>query len=91
MIVGKVGDKAYYDGISGMVPCMVLNVTADKVKVIMDAKKGVRSWHGINEYGDWDSVEEWPHHSVVPEGAVRWPDGETRFHPFILPYKWEVD
>lgn len=90
MIVGKVGEKAYYDGISGLVPCVVLGVTKGSVKVRMDAKKGVRSWHGIDEYGNWDSVEEWPHDKVVPAGAIEWPDGSNTYHARILPYKWEV-
>jgi hypothetical protein len=91
MIIGKVGQKAYLDGISGLVPCMVLKVTKDHVKVLMDAKRGVRSWHGINEYGDWDSVEEFTHNMIVPAGAIEWADGSNSYHDCILPYKWEVE
>lgn len=89
VITGKVGDRAYYDGISGLVPCIVLKVGEKDILVRMDAKRGVQSWHGINEYGDWDSEEEWPHRNVVPEKAIVWPDGKHSFHATILPYKWE--
>lgn len=90
MIIGHAGDKAYLDGISGMVPCIVLKVTPEEVLVRMDAKKGVLSWHGIQEYGDWNEEVSWTHNQVVPERAVRWPDGKNSFHPRIMPYKWEV-
>jgi len=90
MIIGREGDKAYYDGIRGLVPCIAFEVTVDEILVKMDAKKGVLSWHGIQEYGDWDSFETWPHRLVIPEKAVRWPDGEKSFHSTILPYKWEI-
>jgi hypothetical protein len=90
MIIGVVGEKAYLDGISGMVPCVVLKVTKARVHVRMDAKRGVRSWHGINEYGDWDEEVSWSHHQVVPERAVHWPDGKNTFHPRIRPYQWEI-
>lgn len=90
MIIGKAGDKAYLDGISGLVPCVVLKVTENHVHVKMDAKRGVRSWHGINEYGDWNSEEEFGHHWIIPEKAIRWPDGRSTFNPSILPCKWEV-
>ena len=90
MITGKVGNKAYLDGIRGLVPCVVQTVTKRSVTVRMDAKRGVRSWHGIDEYGDWDSVEEFTHNMVVPERSIIWPDGKRKFHPTILPYRWEV-
>ena len=89
MIIGHVGDKAYLDGISGFVPCVVQAVTEHSVKVRMNAKGGVRSWHGINEYGDWDSVEEFSHTMIVPNKAVIWPDGQ-RIHPTIKPYTWAI-
>ena len=82
-IVGKKGDRAYLDGSQGLVPCIVLKVDKRDILVKMDAKRGVRSWHGMDEYGDWDSVEVFTHNQIVPEKAV------LRF-PTIGPYKWEV-
>lgn len=89
MIVGKVGDKAYLDGIEGLVPCTVLAITPTKVRVKMRAKDGVQSWHGMARYpNDWDTEEEFTHHMVVPERALVG-TAASEFHNRILPYKWE--
>lgn len=90
IIVGKVGEKAFFDGIEGLVPCTVLAIMANTVKVKMRAKDGVRSWHRMDHYGNWNTEEEFSHRLIVPEEAVRIPIGLYEIHPRILPYKWEI-
>jgi hypothetical protein len=86
-IIGRAGDRAYYDGISGLVPCLVLHVTLCRIRVRMCAAEGVLSWHGINEYGHWDSIEVFSHHELIPAKAVKmW---KHSYHPTVLPYQWE--
>jgi hypothetical protein len=47
----------------------------------------VLSWHGINEYGHWDSIEVFSHHELIPAKAVKmW---KHSYHPTVLPYQWE--
>jgi hypothetical protein len=90
MIKGKKGDKAYLDGILGLVPCVVVSVFVRDVFVKMSSDREVRSWHGLEDYGEWKSNEMFSHTQVVPAKAVKWPDGKNTSHPKILPYRWEV-
>ena len=70
-ITGKVGDAAFYDGITGLSPCTVVEIRGRDVVVDFDDDERVVHWSGMGS-NPWRGRkgETFPVRRVVPALAV---------------------
>ena len=91
-LVGRPQQEAYYDGLYGLVPCVVLEVTELTVKAQVDWGGCAHPLQvGPSPYGAVTTIEEFPHRDIVPTRAVVPPQPDRGiWTAHIVPYRWET-
>jgi len=83
MIVGRTGDPALLDGLTGLSPCVVKEVRTDTVVVDFDDRENTLHWSDMCS-NPWRNLldQEFPHRQVIPVKALL--KGEH-----VLAFRWE--